>query len=66
MLITMKSNVVAINGSWGLRSFRLYLSKCYETCLGCSGPKINNCSICKDGYILHNFECVDGIILFLI
>ena len=62
----MKSNVVAINGSWGLRSFRLYLSKCYETSLGCSGPKINNCSICKDGYILHNFECVDGIILFLI
>ncbi|CAD8094631.1 unnamed protein product [Paramecium sonneborni] len=60
MLINMKFNMVIMNGSWGLRAFKLYLANCYQTCLECSGQKMNNCSTCKDGYMLHNFECQNG------
>ncbi|CAD8193714.1 unnamed protein product [Paramecium pentaurelia] len=59
MQIKMKSNLPSSNGSWGLRAFRLFLVKCYQTCLLCFGLSINNCSQCKTGYILHNSECVD-------
>ncbi|CAD8095968.1 unnamed protein product [Paramecium primaurelia] len=59
MQIKMKSNIVSSNGSWGLRAFRLFLAKCYDSCLACSGPNKNECSACKSGYILQNQECVD-------
>ncbi|CAD8205527.1 unnamed protein product [Paramecium pentaurelia] len=57
--IKMKSNIASSGGSWGLRAFRLFIVKCYQTCLICSGPNKNDCSECKTGYILYNSECVD-------
>ncbi|CAD8205747.1 unnamed protein product [Paramecium pentaurelia] len=57
--IKMKSNLVSSNGFWGLRAFRLFVIKCYQTCLICSGPNKNECSVCITGFILHNSECVD-------
>ncbi|CAD8125609.1 unnamed protein product [Paramecium sonneborni] len=57
--IKMNSNIVSTNGSWGLRGFRLYIIKCYTTCLECFGPNKNNCNICQNGYYLDGSECVD-------
>ncbi|CAD8162475.1 unnamed protein product [Paramecium octaurelia] len=59
MLIKMKSDLILTTGSWGVRAFRLFLGKCYEKCLTCSGPNYDNCLSCKTGYFLHNFQCDD-------
>ncbi|CAD8128067.1 unnamed protein product [Paramecium sonneborni] len=58
-LIKMNSNVVSTNGAWGLRGFRLYIIKCYTTCLQCFGPNINDCEVCQNGYFLNGSECVN-------
>ncbi|CAD8130213.1 unnamed protein product [Paramecium sonneborni] len=63
MQIKMKFNLVSSNGFWGLRVFRLFVVKCYETCLAHSGSNKNDCQACKSDlyYIILNVKMEFGI-----
>ena len=65
-ICTCPSNSALINNNCNCNQGHYWISenglyqcgKCHHSCLICQGPDENNCSLCKDSYILVNSTCI--------
>lgn len=45
-------------GSWGIRDFFIFFTRCHFLCKWCNGETEKHCTNCEPMFVLRNNECV--------